>query len=274
MEKVYVVTGGSGGMGLETAKQFRDGIVLITDINEEGLNQGKSELEAMGIKVETSLCDVSNREQVAQMLRKAAGLGEIVNVVHTAGVSPSVPNAKVIMDVDLLGTAILLEELFPYVKENMSVVCIASMVGFTIHPSENDKVMLGCLEEGSLDKLVEFAQGDPSNAYNIAKRGVQLLCEHWAPEFGKKGARINSVSPGIIETAMALAASKDYPERMEYLQAMTPLGRNGQAIDVVHVINFLCSPMASFITGTDILVDGGLIKNVIRAQQAQPSQQA
>jgi NAD(P)-dependent dehydrogenase (short-subunit alcohol dehydrogenase family) len=265
--KVSIVTGGSGGIGLETARQFNDGIVLITDINERGLEKGKKELEASGIRVETMLCDVSKRADVESMLEKAASLGTIERVVHTAGLSASHPNPRLIINIDLLGTANLLEALLPYAHDDLSLVCIASMMGFTIPPSSYDHIMIHCLEEGNLDKLVEFSEGDPSKAYNISKRGVHLLCEKWAQAYGDQGARVNSVSPGIIETPMALAASRDFPEQMQYMQSMTPLSRNGQAIDVANVIGFLCSPMASFITGTDILVDGGLIKKMIRAQK-------
>lgn len=148
-----------------------------------------------------------------------------------------------------------------------SVVCIASMMALTVPPSENDQVMLRVTEEGAVEKLVEFAKNDPATAYNVAKRGVRLLCEYWAPEYGKRGARINSVSPGIIMTEMGKAAEREHPEQIQYMLSVTPLGRYGQAADVAGVVRFLCSPEASFITGTDILVDGGLMMNMLRAHR-------
>lgn len=268
MQKIHVITGGSGGIGLETAKRFTDGIVLISDINQQGLAEGKKELEARGIKTETAVCDISNREQIKDLLEKAAGLGEITNVIHTAGISPSAQNIKLIMEVDLIGTQYLLEELTPYLNENLVVICIASMVGYSITDNSYNNLLINCLDDGALEKIVDLAQGDPSIAYNIAKRGVHLLCEEWAPAYGAKGARVLSISPGIITTPMALEASKDFPEIMEQMSAMTPLKRHGKPEEIANLVKFLSSPEASFITGTDILIDGGLIKNTLRLQNS------
>ena len=95
--------------------------------------------------------------------------------------------------------------------------------------------------------------------YNFAKRGVQLLSVKHADAWGAKGARIVTISPGVIETAMAMKAAEEHPERMELIKKMTPLGRNGTPEDVSDVVRFLVSDAARFITATDILVDGGVI---------------
>lgn len=263
MKDVYVITGGSGGMGLEMAKKCSDGVVLIVDVNETGLKNGKAELEAAGVQAETALCDISKREQVAAMLKKASQLGAIKYVIHTAGIASTVPNTELILKVDLIGTAYLLEELLPYAVPGMSVVCTASMLGYTVPPSELDSVLVHCLEDGAFEKVVAATQNRPDFAYNIAKRGVQLMCEKWAMAYGQKGARINSVSPGIIETPMAAEACKQAPDVMKQMLAATPLGRNGQPSEIVTVFQFLCSDAASFVTGADIRVDGGLIKTML-----------
>jgi NAD(P)-dependent dehydrogenase (short-subunit alcohol dehydrogenase family) len=98
--------------------------------------------------------------------------------------------------------------------------------------------------------------------YNFVKRGVQLLTIKNANKWGEKGARIVSVSPGVIETPMALKAAQEHPERMEKIKQATPLKRNGQPEDVADVIYFLTSDAARFITSTDILVDGGVVHNI------------
>ncbi|HZK44491.1 MAG TPA: SDR family oxidoreductase [Syntrophomonadaceae bacterium] len=267
MANVHVITGGSGGIGLEVAKQFPEDIILISDINEEGLKQGKKELETMGISVETAMCDICSREHIVELLKKAASLGTITNVIHAAGISPNIPDIRLIFNVDLIGSAILLEELVPYLNENMNVICIASMMGYTVTDQSNNKLLANCLDEGALDKIIKLANDDPSIAYNIAKRGVQLLCEKWAPAYGKKGARINSISPGIIETNMVIESNKNFPDQMQQMLTMTPLGRNGQPAEIALPIKFLCSPDATFITGTDLLIDGGLIKNMLSLKQ-------
>lgn len=269
MQKVHVITGGSGGIGIETAKLFTDGVVLISDINETGLEEGKKQLKAMGLTVETEICDISNRAQIHNLLKKAAHLGEITNVIHTAGISPNISNIKLIIEIDLIGTELLLEELESYLNEKLVVICVASMVGYTVTDSSYNKLLVNCLEDGALEKIIALTKGDPTLAYNIAKRGVQLLCEKWSPVYGEKGSRIISVSPGIIETNMAVESRENFPEIMQQMLAMTPLKRHGEPEEIAGLIKFLCSPAAAFITGTDILIDGGLIKNMLALQSQQ-----
>lgn len=270
MRKVYVITGGSGGMGLECAKQFTDGIVLITDINEKGMEAGRKALDDLGIDVRTMICDISQREQVADLAKYAASLGRIEAVLNTAGVSGTAKNVRLVFNVDLLGTAYVLEEFLPYVDQNTTGICIASMMGYTIPANpEQDNILLNCTEEGAVDKLVQLVNEDPNGAYNMSKRGVHLLVEKHAEAWGKKGARILSISPGIIDTPMAVEAAKEHPEQMAYMQNMTPLHRNGQPVEIANVVKFLCSDQASFMTGCDIRVDGGLIKNLIHSQAQQ-----
>ncbi len=101
-------------------------------------------------------------------------------------------------------------------------------------------------------------QNDSDNAYNFSKKGVHMLVKKWATQFGEKGARIVSLSPGIIMTPMSELAATDHPERMAFMKQMTPAGRNGMPEDIARAIEFLVDDKSSFITGTDLLVDGGL----------------
>ena len=267
MNNVYVVTGGSGGIGLDCAKQFKDGTVIIADINEDALAQGKAELEALGIKTETAVCDVTNEEQVKAVADKAASLGNIKAVVHTAGISPSAKNVSLIMKIDLVGTENIIEGFYPVMGEGSSMVLIASMMGHVVPPNPAyDEIMTNCKSDDFMDKILPFLGDDPSNAYNFSKRGVMLLTKKWLGKFGEKLARINSVSPGVIETPMALQAAKDYPEQLKYMQSLTALKRNGQPEDISKAVKFLVSDEASFISGTDLLVDGGLITNLLALQ--------
>lgn len=264
MKPVCVITGGSGGIGLEAAKMFQGHTVVIADINEQALAAGKEELTALGIDTVTAICDVSKKEQTDALAAKAAELGTITGVVHTAGVSGSVSNPDLVMKIDLIGSEYIIESFLPYMGAGSSMVLIASMMADTV-PLNQDytNLMLNCQDADFLDNIRPFLQGDANLAYNFAKRGVRLLAEKWAGAFGEKGARINSLSPGIIETKMALQAAADHPEQMEMMSKATPLKRNGKPEDIASVVAFLCSDASAFITGTDILVDGGLIKTMM-----------
>ena len=265
MKNVSIITGGSGGIGLECAKRSKDDIVIIADINQDNLDKGKKELESLGVDVRTAICDVTNEEQIENLAKMAKELGNINSVVHTAGISSTCNNMKLVMNVDLVGTLNIIEGFLPYMASGSSMVLISSMMGYVVPPNPAyDSLMLDCKQEGFMDKILPFLQDNPSNAYNFAKRGVQLLAEKYAPAYGEKGVRINSLSPGIIETPMALEASKEHPEQMQYMQSLTPLKRNGKPEDIATVVNFLCdNSQSAFITGSDIRVDGGLIKNLL-----------
>ncbi|MDO5725148.1 MAG: SDR family oxidoreductase [Tissierellia bacterium] len=139
------------------------------------------------------------------------------------------------------------------------VLLIASMMGHVVPPNpEYDKYLQEPDLDGAIDKLVEFTNNHSDVAYNFSKRGVHLMVRKNAQEFGKKGLRILSVSPGIIMTPMAKKAAEAHPEQMNYMKSVTPAGRNGEPEDIANAVEFLTSDKASFITGTDLLVDGGL----------------
>ena len=264
MKPVCVITGGSGGIGLETAKMFPNHTVVIADINEQALAAGKAELTALGIDTVTAICDVSKKEQTDALAAKAAALGNITGVIHTAGVSGSVSNPDLVMKIDLIGSEYIIKSFLPHMTAGSSMVLIASMMADTVPPNAAyDKLMVNCQEENFLDQIRPFLDGNADHAYKFAKLGVRLLTEIWAGAYGEKGVRINSLSPGIIETKMALQAAADHPEQMEMMSKATPLKRNGKPEDIANVAAFLCSDAAAFITGTDILVDGGLIKTML-----------
>lgn len=132
---------------------------------------------------------------------------------------------------------------------------------------EHDDLLRNPEKAGSLEKIAEILDGDSDEAYNYSKHGVQLLAKANATRFGKKGARILSVSPGIIMTPMSKKAAEEYPEKMKYMESITPLGRNGETEDIAEMIYLLAGDKASFITGTDILIDGGLTLNLQKQQQ-------
>ncbi len=268
MNQVHVITGGSGGIGLECAKLFKEGTVIIAGISDEQLESASKVLKDEGINVEIKHTDVSDKSKVKELIDYAKGFGKLKTVIHAAGVSGAIADVRKALEIDLLGTYNVIEETYEAVEEGTSIILIASMMGHMVPPNlEHDELLRNPDKEGTLDKLIEILNGDADLAYNYSKRGVQLLTKANATRFGKKGGRINSVSPGIIMTPMSKKAMEDHPEQMEYMKSITPAGRNGEPEDIANLMYFLVSDKASFITGTDILIDGGLTINLQKQEQ-------
>ena len=269
MRNIHVITGGSSGIGLECAKKFKGDIVLITGRNEARLIDAKEELEKEGIEVVYKTSDISKKNTIKELLDYAKTLGKIKTVINSAGVSGVGVSAELTFDIDLLGTENLIEETFEAIEDDTVLILISSMMGHVVPASPiYDELLANPLEEGAINALVNIVEDNPDNAYNFSKRGVHLLVKKHANRFGKKSSRIVSVSPGIIMTPMSEAAAAAYPERMNYMKSMTPVGRNGEPEDIAEIVSFLADDKASFITGTDFLVDGGLTVNmpeIIRA---------
>lgn len=263
MEKVHIITGGSSGIGLECAKEFKDGITLITGRNESKLISAVEELKASGIKAMYKASDISDRNSIVELFEYAKTLGKIKTVVNSAGVSGVGAKAKLTFEIDLLGTENLIEVTLKYMNEGTVLILIASMMGHMVPANQQyDKYLENPSNQGSIDALVEIVKDNSDVAYNFSKRGVHLLVNKYANDFGKKGGRIVSISPGIIMTTMAEKAAAAYPERMNYMKSMTPAGRNGKPEDIASVVSFLADEKSSFITGTDLKVDGGLTVNL------------
>lgn len=269
-KNVYVITGGAGGIGLAAAKQFTDGIVMISDVNAVALEKGKDVLTSAGIEAVTKVCDISDRRQVEAMAKEAAALGNVKGVVHSAGVSGDCGKLDLVLKIDLLGTYYLIEEFLKVMGLGGSIVLISSMMADVIPPNpEQDALLAAPDQDGILEKLTPFCNNDPHYAYDVTKRGVRLMAQKYAAAFGKKGARINSVSPGVIMTEMAMKAAEEHPEQMKFMESVAPLGRNGRPEEIADVVSYLCSDKASFITGIDIKADGGAMNAVIEFKKQQ-----
>ncbi|NLC54762.1 MAG: SDR family oxidoreductase [Erysipelothrix sp.] len=259
MKNVHIVTGGGSGIGLDTAKSFKDGIVIITGRNEEGLKAAVVELKAAGIEAEYRVSDVSSRQANKDLVQYAATLGKVKTVVNSAGVSGGQASAKKTLEIDLLGAEYLVEEVLEVAQENTVVILIASMMGNVVPDNEAyDNFLKNPQSEGAIDAIVQVVKDESDIAYNFAKKGVQMLAKKWATKYGEKGARIVSLSPGIIMTPMSEQAAADHPEQMAFMKQMTPSGRNGNPDDISHAVMFLADDKSSFLTGIDLTVDGGL----------------
>ena len=265
---VYVITGGSGGMGKATAELVgKYGTVLLADISEERLLATKDELAAQGITdVHYQTVDITSKDNVDALATKAAELGTLRGVVHTAGISPTMGTADKILDVNLTGTLHVLNAFYPFATKGTSVVLISSMSGYMV-PTQGPhmEAINNPFGEHTVDTLKQMAQGNPGAGYTFSKLAVQVIAEHAAWDWGQKGARINSLSPGTINTAMGRQEAQQ-SEQMAQLLAITPLQREGEASEIASAVEFLLSDAASYITGIDLRVDGGTVPNLRKVQ--------
>ncbi|MBP2000908.1 NAD(P)-dependent dehydrogenase (short-subunit alcohol dehydrogenase family) [Paenibacillus shirakamiensis] len=268
MNKVYVITGGTGGMGKAIARRFgHQGHLLLVDVNEERLNQTISELAIEGItSVTTRKVDITDEQQVNELATITGELGELGAIIHTAGLSPTMGDPRRILEVNSIGTALILKAFLPLATQETVAVCIASNGGHMIPRNEAyNSILTHPLEPEFLHQMGQIAHNSES-AYAFSKLGVLLMVENQAWDWGQKGARIVSLSPGTINTPMGRQeASKQ--EAMKVLLANTPLGREGEADEIASAVQFLCSSSASYITGTDLLVDGGTTAGMRRLAQ-------
>jgi NAD(P)-dependent dehydrogenase (short-subunit alcohol dehydrogenase family) len=264
--RLSVVTGGSGGMGIASARLLaRQGAVVIADVRERELEAAAGELRKAGHEVTPVLCDVCDAQQVAKLAQTAARIGQVQALVHTAGLSPTMADWRRIMNVNLVGSALIEQAFAPLMANGGGAVFIASMAGHT--------AMKGAAASAVLDNplapdfMVEIDKVagpiDPGSSYGLSKQGVIQLCQRVVQAWAKRGARINSISPGLIDTSMGKQEFA-HQEMMAIMLQKTPVGRWGTAEEIAEVAVFLCSPAASFVTGIDILVDGGMTNVLMR----------
>ena len=262
-KELIVITGGAGGIGSACAKVFKNNHLIITDYSTELVDTAVEGLAKDGYSVSGIACDITNTADVNKLKQFVADKGTFKALVHTAGVSGSMKDLQKIFAIDLVATEILIEAFYEIARENSVAVLMSSMMGFVVPPNEKyDEALRNPQNAGSFETVNQFIGNNSDTLYNFVKRGVHLLVQKHVNKWGAKDARIVSLSPGVIETPMGLKAAEEHPEQIEMIKKATPLQRNGQPEDVADVVEFLVSNKARFITGTDILVDGGVIHNI------------
>jgi NAD(P)-dependent dehydrogenase (short-subunit alcohol dehydrogenase family) len=258
-----LVVVGVGGMGLAIARRLGSGRrVLLADYSPARVEEALTALRGEGHNVEGHTVDVSHRESVEKLARAAATAGRIDAVVHTAGVSPVMATARQIYEVDLLGTAHVIDAFYGVTGPGTSLVCVASMAGhFASLPVDFERHLATAPTAELLDDpRIDLDAADGSGAYVVAKRGNQLRVQAAAHAWGGKGARLNTISPGVISTPMGAEELKSPVGA--YIRSMVELSgarRLGTPEDIVSAAAFLTGPDSAFITGNDLLVDGGAI---------------
>ncbi|GGW53317.1 NAD(P)-dependent dehydrogenase (short-subunit alcohol dehydrogenase family) [Winogradskyella epiphytica] len=262
-KELIVITGGAGGIGQASARAFKGQPLILTDYSQEQVGKAVETLRKEGFDVSGIACDITDKDDIKKLVQYVTDKGALKALVHTAGVSGTVKDLKKVFTIDLIATEYLVEAFYHIAEKGSVAILLSSMMAHAV-PAHNDydEALRNPQNSEAFEVVSKFVNNDSDTMYNFAKRGVQLLTHKHANDWGSKGARIVSVSPGVIETPMALKAAEEHPERMEMIKQATPLKRNGQPEDVANVIYFLASDAANFITSTDILVDGGVIHNI------------
>jgi len=259
-----IVVIGTGSIGQAIARRVSAGKhIVLADLRQENAEAAAKTLSDAGFDVSTSKVDVSSRASVQALVQTAKSFGEISGVIHAAGVSPSQASPETILKVDLYGTALVLEEFGNVIAHGGAGVVIASQSGHRLPAlSAEQNVALATTPVEGLLKLPMLQPGqvkDSLHAYQLSKRGNSLRVMAEAVRWGKRGARVNTISPGIIITPLANDELKG-PRGARYRRMMElcPAGRAGTPDEVGNVGALLMGADGAFITGSDFLMDGGV----------------
>lgn len=262
MKDVMILTG-AGQIGMAIARRMGYGKkIIIGDKNLENAKNISNTMNNAGFDTEAIEMDIASRESILNLIAVAQKYGDIGMLINAAGVSPSQAPIETILKVDLYGTAVLLEEVGKVIKEGGVGVTISSQSGHRI-PALSVEIdeQLAITETEKLLNLealkVENIK-DTLHAYQMAKRCNVKRVMSEAVRWGMRGARINSISPGIIVTPLAIDEFNG--PRGEFYKNMfsnCPAGRPGTADEVANLAELLMSPQGAFITGSDFLIDGG-----------------
>ena len=275
MDVLVVV--GVGGMGETIARRQAVGRkTVLADFNEAALEATAEKMRIDGFDVVTRKIDVSSRESVEDAAAYSASLGRVAQVVHTAGLSPTQAPLAAILRVDLVGVALSLEAFGNVIADGGAGVVISSSSGYLTpaFTAEQEQLIRTTSPEGLLD-LPFFSPDALGNsaglAYGMSKRANRVQVQHASGHWGTRGARINSVSPGVISTAMGIQElASPSGAFMRGMVEQSGTGRLGTPSDIADSVTFLLGPQASFITGIDLLTDGGAVAAVTSGRVPMP----
>lgn len=263
MKEVNVVIG-AGSIGQAIVRRVSAGKrILLADLRLENADAAARVLRDAGFDVETTVVNVAHRDAVEALAAQAQSMGTVMGVIHSAGVSPSQASVETILNVDLYGTALVLEVFGKVIAKGGSGIVIASQSGHRLPPLsvEQNAALATTPTEAllSLPMLQPEQIRDTLHAYQLSKRGNALRVMAEAVKWGKRGARVNTISPGIIFTPLA-NDELNGPRGAGYrdMLARSPVGRGGNPDEVGAVAALLMGPEGTFISGSDFLMDGGV----------------
>jgi NAD(P)-dependent dehydrogenase (short-subunit alcohol dehydrogenase family) len=268
MDRVSVITGGAGGMGLATAKIVgRDHAVVLCDVSRDRLDQAATTLQDLGIIPTVVHCDVTDRRAVDRLFETASGVGDIASVIHTAGVSRSMGGADYVMRTNALGTLNVGEAFFGTADDGAAIVNVASMAAHMLPESliPTTSFPLALQDRDAFTDEMTSACGTmpvearSGFAYAVSKSFVRWYSTSQAERFNGRGLRIVSVAPGSVDTEMGKLEAQAGAGAMVTDFAVP---RWGKAEEMADLLAFCASDKARYLTGTDILNDGGVIASM------------
>lgn len=255
---VGIVTGATGGMGAASAARLaaQGWPLILCDLHQAPLEEQAAAFRARGVQAEILAGDIADKAFPTRLIAALAGR-PIGALIHTAGVSPTMADAKRIFEINYDASMRLVEAVRPQMAKGACAVLISSSSAHLVVSPEIDEALRALKPGQDSSSLFKFAT-QPQLSYPISKRALIFLVAREAAAFGERGARIVSISPGLIDTKMGRAEQAASPQ-MDAMLAATPLKRYGVADEIASAAAFLCSPDASYITGCDIRVDGGTL---------------
>ena len=277
MTNEVVVVIGAGGIGMAIAR--RQGLgktVLLADFSEKTLQSAAADLEAGSYRVATQHVDVSSRESVRSLADAAAALGSVTQVINTAGLSPNMASPERVLEVDLYGSALVFEEFERIIAPGGAGLIISSMAGHmmpSLSAEQNHALAFTPADDLlKLDFLGPEAIPNSMVAYVMAKRANTLRVQAAAMSWGERGARVNAISPGIIATPLAQhELNSDIGDGYRAMIAASPAKRMAPPEEVAAAAAYLLGPEAGFVTGSDLLIDGGVIAAMLAGKLPMPT---
>ena len=258
---IAVVIGG-GGMGMSTAKRLGQHCrIVLASLSADKNPQREAALREDGVDAVAVQCDMTDPASVARLASFVAERGPLRTLAHVAALSPAMGDWRTLLSVNLIGAALIERAMLELAGPGTAAIFVSSLAGHTGAPPTPE--MIAVLDDPLVPDFFERLEAlvpQPTSglAYALSKSTLNRMVQRRAAAWGRKGARIVSMSPGMIATPMgALEFAGPNREIKLGLLKRTPLAREGTMIETADAIEFLASERASFITGTDLLVDGG-----------------
>lgn len=270
MRKICVITGGGSGMGLAAAKEMgKSYYIIISGRNPKKLEDAVNELKADGIQVEAYPCDVSDYTSVEKLASYSKAKGSVAAVIHAAGMSPHMGDAKTIMEVNALGTIYINNAFYKVMEEGSCLIDVSSMSAYLtpklVMPIRMYKYSREAPEQ-FMKKVMKRIYFYPEKyrsgiAYGISKNFVIWFAKQDAARFGNKGARVLSISPGNFDTPMGELEKEEAASFTKFCAVKRP----GRVEEIAGLFAYCASEGAGYLTGVDILCDGGLVASGVNA---------